>query len=80
MLRLEYKRKPGGWRVVEAELHLINGREPRRREETARKSQESMRNIKAIAVRAYSKGSKRRRAVPVEKAGWRGMLGCERGR
>ena len=39
-----------------------------------------MRNIKAIAVQAYSEGSERRHGVPGQKAGWRGTLGCERGR
>lgn len=80
MLRPEYKLNPGCWSVVGAELCLINSREPRRGEETSGKSQESMRNVEAIALQAYGEASERRHAVPGQKAGCRGTLGCERGR
>lgn len=66
--------------MVGAEPCLINSREPWRGEKPAVKSQESMRTIKATAVESYGEGNKRRHGIPGQKAGWRGTLGCGRGR
>lgn len=46
----------------------------------AGKSQESRRNIKAIAAQTYGDGSEMRGSIPEQKAGWRGTPGCEKGR
>jgi len=35
---------------------------------------------KSGCTEAYREGRERRRSIPGEKAGWRGTLGCERGR
>lgn len=77
MLRLEYKLSPGGWRAIGVEPYVVKSREPQRRK-TSGKRQESMGNMQAIAVQAYGEGSKRRRGVPGQKAGWRGTVGCKR--
>lgn len=63
----------GGWSRAVPDKQQ---RATERGEKTAGKSQEPMRNRKAIAVQAYGEGSKRRHAVPGQKASWRGALGC----